>query len=176
MAETLRKGIVEEEVNQNLNAAIQTYQSVVAQFDEERKTAAAALFRLAECYRKQGKNDQAIAAYKRIVQEFPDQTKLAEQSRSVLTKTFKLPPQQAAIPLRPTERQPAVYARERYRALLEDEIKLVVDQIKSAQRRVELGSARPDEITKLQKELLELQRSLAAFDLGVMPPGTPIPR
>src|ERR1039457_5276610 len=86
MAEALRKGIVEEDTNQNLNAAIQSYQSVVTQYDEDRKSAATALFRLAECYRKQGKNDQATAAYKRVVQEFADQNKLAEQSRSHLPK------------------------------------------------------------------------------------------
>ena len=91
LAETLRKGVVQEETNQNLDAAIQAYQSVLTQFGEERKTAATALFRLAECYRKQGKNDPAIAAYKRVVEEFADQTKLAEQSRTVFAQTFKRP-------------------------------------------------------------------------------------
>src|ERR1017187_7533731 len=86
MAEALRKGIVEEETNRNLNGAIQSYQSVLAQFDEDRKSAATALFRIAECYRKLGKNDQAAAAYTRVVQDFADQTRLAEQSRSHLPK------------------------------------------------------------------------------------------
>src|SRR5690242_13353385 len=60
LAESLRKGVVEEESRHNLNAAIQQYQSVVAQFDEARATAATALFRMAECYRKQGKDAEAM--------------------------------------------------------------------------------------------------------------------
>ena len=54
------------------------------------------MFRLAECYRKQGKNELAAAAYKRVVAEFADQTKLAEQSRTVLAQTFKIQTPQAA--------------------------------------------------------------------------------
>src|ERR1039458_1122933 len=87
MAETVRKGILEEETNGNLNAAIQSYQSVVTQYDEDRKSAATALFRLAECYRKQGKSKEAIAAYSRVVRDFADQSKLADPSRSQLSKT-----------------------------------------------------------------------------------------
>ncbi len=111
LAETLRKGVVQEETNQNLDAAIQAYQSVLTQFGEERKTAATALFRLAECYRKQGKNDLAMAAYKRVVAEFADQTKLAEQSRTVLARTFKVQTPQAAGATSPQTEE----ARRRYR-------------------------------------------------------------
>src|SRR5579862_6232462 len=88
MAESLRKGVVEEESKHNLSAAIQDYQAALSQFDEARQTAATALFRMGECYRKQGKDDQAMAAYKRIAQEFTDQGKLAEQSRSILANTY----------------------------------------------------------------------------------------
>jgi hypothetical protein len=42
------QGILEEESKQNLPAAIQAYQSVLTQYDNDRKTAAAALFRMAE--------------------------------------------------------------------------------------------------------------------------------
>jgi hypothetical protein len=66
------------------------YQQVVAAFDEERKTAAAALFRLAECQRKLHRDDQAKAAYERIVREFADQGRVVEQSRIVLAATYKV--------------------------------------------------------------------------------------
>src|SRR5688572_20933552 len=87
MVEKLRKAIIEEEANQNLNKAIEAYQAILTEFDRERQTAATALFHLAECYRKQGKKEQAIAAYKRVVQEFSDQKRLAETSRNHLSKT-----------------------------------------------------------------------------------------
>jgi len=90
LTDQLRKGIVQEEVNQNLPKAIEAYQAIVAQFDEQRKTAASALFRLAECSRKAGKREQAIAAYQRVVREFVDQGPLVESSRRQLTTTFGL--------------------------------------------------------------------------------------
>ena len=46
---TLQRGLFEEEANQNLAAAIQAYQSVISQFDQNRKLAATAVFRLGEC-------------------------------------------------------------------------------------------------------------------------------
>lgn len=96
LADQLRKGVVQEEANQNIDKAIQAYQAIVAQFDEERKTAATALFRLAECYRKAGKREQAVAAYQRVVREFADQATLAESSRRQLTGTFGLPESRSA--------------------------------------------------------------------------------
>jgi len=75
--EALQKGLLEEEANHNLEAAIQAYQSVVNQYDDQRKIAATAVFRLAECYRKQGKTNEALIHYGRVVTDFGDQTELA---------------------------------------------------------------------------------------------------
>ena len=69
LADQLRKGIVQEEVNQNLTKAIEAYQAIVAQFDEERKTAASALYRLAECSRKAGKREQAQESAQRELRD-----------------------------------------------------------------------------------------------------------
>jgi len=85
MSDSFRKGVVEEKSSHNLNAAIQDYQTTLTQFDEARQTAATALLRMAECYRKLGKDDLAIAAYRRVLQKFAGQSKLVEQSRAVLT-------------------------------------------------------------------------------------------
>ena len=84
LADQLRKGVVEEEVNQNTGKAIQAYQAIVARYDEDRKAAGTALYRLAECYRRTGKRDQAIAAYQRVTREFADQTAIVEPSRQQL--------------------------------------------------------------------------------------------
>src|SRR5262249_29748730 len=54
----LQKGLFEEEANHNLGAAILAYQAVVNQFDNDRKLAATAVFRLGECYRKQGATNE----------------------------------------------------------------------------------------------------------------------
>jgi lipopolysaccharide biosynthesis regulator YciM len=170
LAETLRKGVVEEEKNQNLNAAIQAYQSILSQFDQDRPTAATALFRLAECYRKQGKSDLAIAAYKRVASEFQDQTKLAEQSRTVLAQTYGAQPAQAARPAAPKKANPTgvADARRRYIELTLAQIKEVRSQLASEQRNVELGTGSMGSILQVQSRLAGLERQLFVIDA---PPG-----
>jgi len=77
----LQKGLFEEDANRNLDAAIQAYQSVITQTDKNHQFAATAIFRLGECYRKQGKTNEANAQYQRILREFPDQAELVKLSR-----------------------------------------------------------------------------------------------
>jgi len=81
----LQQGLLEEQANRNLDAAIADYQSLAAQFDKDRQLAATAVFRLGECYRAQGKTNEAAAQYQRILREFPDQQTLATMSRQNLT-------------------------------------------------------------------------------------------
>ena len=81
----LQKGLFEEEANQNLEAAIQAYQTVIAQAEEQRKIAATAVFRLGECYRKKGLTNEAAAQYQRVLRDYSDQPTLATISRQNLT-------------------------------------------------------------------------------------------
>lgn len=80
----LQKGLFEEEANHDLTAAIRAYQGVIKQFDRDRKLAATAVFRLGECYRKQGQTNDANAQYERIIRDFSDQSALVTLSRSYL--------------------------------------------------------------------------------------------
>src|SRR5262245_29633272 len=84
LAGALQKALFEEEANHNLPEAIQAYESVVAQIDKDRKLAATAIFRLGECYRKQGKTNEAKAFYDRILHDFADQPTLTALSRQSL--------------------------------------------------------------------------------------------
>ena len=165
MADALRKGIVEEDTNRNLNAAIQSYQAVLAQYDEDRKSAATAVFRLAECYRKQGKSQEAIAAYSRVVRDFADQTKLAEPSRNQLSKTYKIPQQQAAGPVDPA----TAVARRRYRALLQERIQGAETQVNFIHKQYQLGAVSTLATYEQQAQLARFQGQLAAFDAGLTP-------
>src|ERR1017187_8842906 len=83
----LQRGLFEEEANQNLGAAIQAYQTVANQFVKDRKLAATAIFRLGECYRKQGNTNDAATQYQRILREFSDQPTLVTLSRQYLSST-----------------------------------------------------------------------------------------
>src|SRR3989442_12192650 len=80
----LQRGLFEEEANHNLDAAIQAYQSVINQYDKDRKLAATAIFRLAESYRKQGKTNEAAAQYERVLRDFAAQSELATPLRAYL--------------------------------------------------------------------------------------------
>ena len=84
LTEALQKGLFEEEANQNLEAAIKAYQDVLGRAEEQRRIAATALFRLAECYRKQGKTNEASAEYRRLVRDYAEQATLVNLSRQNL--------------------------------------------------------------------------------------------
>jgi len=168
LAETFNKAILEEESQHNLDAAVADYQRVVAAFDEERKTAAAALFRLAECQRKLHHDDQAKAAYERIVREFPDQGSAAEQSRTILAATYKVtaaPPAQAVFAASPQTRE----ARQRYRQALQESVALAQSNQARIEGQVRAGVMGQDAAAEAKERTLKLQRELAAFDMGVMP-------
>jgi len=152
LTEMLRQGIIAEETRQDLNAAIQAYQSVVARYGEDRATAAAALFRLAEAYRKQGKTHLAAAAYKRLVQEFADQREFVKLSRSRLGNDVA----------------PAGALR-KYRSVLEQEIRIAEQSLKLVQGEIELGAMSPSDIHQVESQLIKLRTELAAFDAGLLP-------
>jgi hypothetical protein len=170
MAENLRKGVVEEESKHNLNAAIQDYQAVLSQFDEARQTAATALFRMAESYRKQGKDDQAMAAYKRVAQEFADQGKLAEQSRSILGGKYLSTPTESPSDIAQVKVRDQ--ARQMYRSTLVDEVSLIQKKLADVQARARIGDAGPSDVDAVRIELLQAQRQLAAFDADFGMPAT----
>ncbi len=162
LADALRKGVIEEDSNRNLPAAIQAYQSVIRQFDGDRETAATALFRLAECYRKQGRTDLAIAAYRRIVQEFADQTRLAVQSRRYLPNSQ--PKTAARITPQMAE------ARRKYREILGKGILTAQKNWDFIKKQSDLGAVSYLETYEPQRMLTQLQGELAAFDAGLIQP------
>jgi chromosome segregation ATPase len=180
MADTLRSGIVAEDSKQDTRAAIQQYNAVLKEYAESRKTAATALFRMAECYRKQGDRGRAIAAYQRVVNEFADQTKLALQSR-MLSKAYQVTTGQeqeakdqndrAQFEKLMNEQKRAVAesmaARARYRSTIETEMDFVKKQISEQNPQIAPGK---QAIENLQLRLIRLERDLAAFDAGMATP------
>ncbi len=77
----LEKAIYSEETLGNLSEAINIYQQIVGKADTNRNTAALALYRLGMCYRKSGKEDEARAAFSRLVQQYPEQKDLIMKSQ-----------------------------------------------------------------------------------------------
>ena len=66
----VQKGLFEEEANHHLDAAIEYYQEAIGKFDKDRQLTATAIFRLGECYRLQGRTNEANAQYQRILRIF----------------------------------------------------------------------------------------------------------
>jgi hypothetical protein len=77
----LEKAIYSEETLGNLNEAIGLYQQIVGKADTNRNTAALALYRLGMCYRKSGKEEEARAAFNRLLQQYPEQKDLILKSQ-----------------------------------------------------------------------------------------------
>jgi tetratricopeptide (TPR) repeat protein len=175
----LRKGILAEDSEQKPAAAIQQYQAVMNQFAEERQMAATALFRMAECYRKQGQKPQAIAAYQRVLREFADQPKLAQQSRNTLTTIYAVIPAdstQHPNPKNQAQAQAVIAARARYRATLEEEENIVEKQLSLVRQRQKAGVDGALSSAELEQKIQQLKRELAAFDAGwVRAPYSPGP-
>jgi Tetratricopeptide repeat len=168
LTETLNKAILEEESQHNLPAAVTDYQQVVAAFDEERKAAASALFRLAECQRKLHHDEQAKAAYERIVREFADQGGMVEQSRTILAATYKVTATQPA-PVAFAIDPHVENARQRYRSALTASIALAQGNQTRIEGQVRAGVVGADALDDAKERTLKLQRDLAAFDMGIMP-------
>jgi ankyrin repeat protein len=68
-----RMALIEEETGQQLDTAIQAYKEVIAGLDDQRKMAVTAIYHLGECYRKQGKTNEAVAQFERILRDFSEQ-------------------------------------------------------------------------------------------------------
>ena len=89
---SVQQGLFEEEANHQLEAAIRNYQEALENVNSNRQVVATAIFRLGECYRKEGKTAQALAQYQRILREFKDQTELALLSRQLVGNQMHPPP------------------------------------------------------------------------------------
>lgn len=148
----LQQGLFEEQANRNLDAAIADYQSLATQFDQDRKIAATAIFRLGECYRAQGKTNEAATKYQRILQDFSDQTRLVALSRQNL----------AGMGM---QAGPAVSAaRQRQIELLENQIALAQTNLAEVQKRFQLGTATQSEVTAAEQQAVQLQITLAGLN------------
>ncbi len=77
-------GLLEEEANHHLEAAIYNYQQAVAYLVTNRQMLATAVFRMGECYRKQSKLNEARMQYRRILRDFPEQAELIRLSQELI--------------------------------------------------------------------------------------------
>ena len=81
--EVYQAGIYQEEVQGNLERAIQIFTQLVDAHGDSRPIAAQALLRLGQCYEKLG-SEGAAQAYQRLLEEYADQSELVADARARL--------------------------------------------------------------------------------------------
>jgi Tol biopolymer transport system component len=82
--ELYQAGLYQEEVQGNLESAIETYERIVLDFPGNRPAAARALMHIGLCHEKLGSRE-AQSAYERLVRDYADQTDLVDRARTRLT-------------------------------------------------------------------------------------------
>lgn len=90
--EILAEALFEEEANGNLKGATEKYESLLKVYENERKIAAIALYRLAGIAKKKGDDKREAAIYRRLITEFAGvepQERLARQELEAMG--LKLP-------------------------------------------------------------------------------------
>jgi Tol biopolymer transport system component len=81
--ELYQAGLYQEEVQGNLESAIEIYERILDEFPANRPVAARALMHIGLCHEKLGSRD-AQRAYERLVRDYADQTEVADRARARL--------------------------------------------------------------------------------------------
>lgn len=101
----LQEGLFAEQAEGKLDQAAEHYAKILDRFDQERRIAVAALFRLAEVRHKQKRREEAVGLYSRIVQEFPKSEQAALSKEKLLALGVRVPNIVRPVEVSPEETQ-----------------------------------------------------------------------
>lgn len=96
-----QSGLYKEEVEGELEKAVEIYAKIIKDFPDNRPVAAKALYHIGLCYEKLGKQE-AQKAYQRLIEEYPGQKRevaMAKERLALLTKALE------GIPHKPSFRK-----------------------------------------------------------------------
>ena len=85
VSELLEKGIFAEETVGDLDAAIKIYEQIAAGAEKNRSYAAQAQYRLGMCHLKKGQKQEAVIAFRKLIDRFPKQEELVAQAHTRLS-------------------------------------------------------------------------------------------
>lgn len=103
----LQKGIYAEEVERNLDSAIKIYEQIGAEAAASRSVAAQAQYRLAVCYQKLGKKEQAIKILNELVQQNQSDAAISAKARKILAELGATPSMAVSVRRIPLTGTPA---------------------------------------------------------------------
>lgn len=92
LADLLERAIYTEETKGDLAAAIEMYKEILGQAKSARGSAANAQFRLANCYLKSGQQSEAIAAFRQLIDTYPEETALVAKAKEHVPGSVSLLP------------------------------------------------------------------------------------
>lgn len=78
-----QEGLMKENGEGNLDAAIELYRKIVSEHADTAEVAARAQFRIGMCYEKLGR-EQATEAYQKVIERFPGEAEIVQQARERL--------------------------------------------------------------------------------------------
>jgi hypothetical protein len=84
ISELLEQGIYDEETKGDLDGAIAAYQQLITQAQATEPLAAQAELRLGQCYLKKGRTDDATAAFRKLIHDFPNEKELVAKATALL--------------------------------------------------------------------------------------------
>lgn len=84
-----QQALVKERADGDLRGAIAIYERIAREFAQDRALAAKALVQMGRCHEKLG-NEEARSAYRRVVQDYADQTEMVKEARGRLTALQRL--------------------------------------------------------------------------------------
>ena len=86
-SELLEKGIFSEETKGDLDEAIKIYKQILTDAKANRGFVAQAQYRLGQCLLKKGRKKEAVAAFEKLIADYPDQKELVVKARKHLPKS-----------------------------------------------------------------------------------------
>ena len=156
LEDKFRMALIEEETGQQLDPAIQAYKEVIAALDEQRKMAVTAIFHLGECYRKQGKTNEALAQYERIVRDFSEQQPVVELAQQ---RCFEFAPGKYNKLTAVKPPWQSTFDPEQVK-MIREEIGLVERELEVCCQKIKVGKALESELYKPQMDIYKLKRLL----------------
>lgn len=97
----LGEAVYEEEVNGDLNKAIDTYQLIISQYPDNRKISAEAYYHMGICYEKLG-NQEAMKAYEEVIRNYGEQKEVVAMARDRLARLMPIVEQNIEPAMSPT--------------------------------------------------------------------------
>jgi len=88
-SDLLERGLFLEQTRGDLSGAIDAYERIIEQQRANRLFVARAYFRLGACHLRLGQKSKAVAAFKKVIDDYPDQAELAEDARRQMPLVFE---------------------------------------------------------------------------------------